>query len=107
MTLDEWLRTRTPPAPPALQARVVTALGASGQSGADDAPERFLGAAETLVEELLRDPGGGRAHALDLLAVDALVTYAFEAAAEQPETLARRAVEAMVRLAQCGQDARP
>lgn len=40
-----------------------------------------------------------RDRALDLLAVDALVTYAFEAAAEQPDTLAKRATEAMLSIA--------
>jgi hypothetical protein len=40
-----------------------------------------------------------RDRALDLLAVDALVTYAFEAASESPDTLASRATNAMMVIA--------
>jgi hypothetical protein len=40
----------------------------------------------------------GRESALDLLAADALATYALEAAAETPATLEDRALDAMNRL---------
>jgi hypothetical protein len=40
----------------------------------------------------------GRDSALDLLAVDALVTYAFEAASETPETLESQAASAIIQL---------
>ncbi len=43
-----------------------------------------------------------RDSALDLLAADALVTYAFEAASESPLELAQRATDAMVRMAVLG-----
>jgi hypothetical protein len=46
-----------------------------------------------------------RAQALELLAADALVTYAFEAASEEPEALAARADEAMRRIAELAHDA--
>jgi hypothetical protein len=60
--------------------------------------EQTLAAAETLLGELLARPTTGRESALDLLAVDALVTYAFEAASSEPATLGARAGEAMIRL---------
>jgi len=41
-----------------------------------------------------------RGSALDLLAVDALVTYAFEAAAETPAELEQLANDAMTRIAE-------
>lgn len=55
-------------------------------------------AANELLNDLLARASAGRESALDLLTVDALVTYAFEAAAKDPETLADRADEAMARL---------
>jgi hypothetical protein len=58
----------------------------------------LLDAAESLLRTLLAS-SPGREGALDLLAVDALVTYAFEAAADAPATLERQANEAMTRIA--------
>jgi hypothetical protein len=43
-----------------------------------------------------------RAQALDLLAADALLTYAFEAAADEPQSLVARADDAMLRIAEVG-----
>ena len=51
------------------------------------------------MSELLAIDCAMRDRALDLLAVDALVTYAFEAAAEHPESLAQRATTAMSSIA--------
>ncbi|MDB4876246.1 MAG: hypothetical protein JWM41_2692 [Gemmatimonadetes bacterium] len=58
-----------------------------------------IDAADELLRDLLSRPSAGRDSALDLLTVDALVTYAFEAAATEPEMLVRRANDAMARLA--------
>jgi hypothetical protein len=44
--------------------------------------------------------GDARAAALDLLAADACVTWALEAAADEPGTLAQRAEDAMRRITQ-------
>jgi hypothetical protein len=63
-----------------------------------DTPETLTNAAEQTLRSLLRLNATDRAGALDLLAADALVTYAFEAAADDPETLERRATTAMQRL---------
>jgi hypothetical protein len=67
---------------------------------AADAPSLCLDAGEELLADLLRrgPDGGGRTSALDLLAADALVTYAFEAAATNPADIERRAADAMHRL---------
>lgn len=99
MTVGEWLSARTPVPPAPLAARLRTVLGtrlADRSSGAHDA---VLATAESLLAELLALDCAARDRALDLLAVDALVTYAFEAAAENPDTLAARATSAMTAIA--------
>ena len=102
MTIAEWIATRAPAPPPALVERVLAALGPAGRDEATLAADRCLGAAERVVEELLRAGRTGRESAGDLLAADALVTYAFEAASDDPAALAERARGAMRRLARLG-----
>ena len=70
----------------------------SASADGDDLTEALTSAAERTLRSLLRVKATDRAGALDLLAADALVTYAFEAAADAPEELERRATEAMRRL---------
>jgi hypothetical protein len=103
VTLVDWLRERTPAPPAALSARVVQTLGARSEAEATTAPELCVAAAEELLRSLLSRPTAGRESALDLLTVDALVTYAFEAASEDPESVTDRAVAAMTRLAATAQ----
>lgn len=62
-----------------------------------EAPRIFVDAAEALLRDLLARPSTGRDVALDLLTVDALVTYAFEAAAADVESLPALADDAMRR----------
>ena len=99
MTLSGWLDARRPVPPPALRTRIDVALGDSLGSDADDALEACLSAGERLVESLLRNNATTRESALDLLAADALVTYAFEAGSDRPRELAGRARDAMTRIA--------
>lgn len=99
MTLREWLAARTPAPPAPLLERVQHALRASDQLQAGDAPAQCIEAAERILRDLLRDGRDSREDALDLLAADALATYAFEAAADQPELLDVRAAAAMQRFA--------
>jgi len=99
MTLEGWLDARRPAPPPVLRARIETALGAHMHDEAADHAETLLVAAESLVRALLDENATSRGSALDLLAADALVTYAFEALSEQPAHLPRRAAEAMTRIA--------
>jgi hypothetical protein len=98
VTLAEWLATRVPAPPPALQARLDDVLAGRRGEDASAAPDACLDAAEELLASLLRDGCTSRGSALDLLAVDALVTYAFEAAAADPASLDERAGRAMARI---------
>lgn len=74
-----WLAGRTPAPPAALRARLDEALGS-----VDDAagvPAALAEAALARLHDALA-LGDERAAAFELLAADALLTYAFEAAAE-------------------------
>ena len=99
MTLSAWLDARRPAPPPRLRARIDVALGRALENDADDAATACLRAGEQLARELLQENATSRDSALDLLAADALVTYAFEAASERPGELAARSRAAMARIA--------
>ena len=99
MTLGRWLDARRPAPPPALRARLETALGSHLNEEGLDPAETLLASAERLVRALLDENATSRGTALDLLAADALVTYAFEALSEQPADLSHRAAGAMNRIA--------
>jgi hypothetical protein len=102
MTIGEWLATRTPAPPPLLLDRVRDALGTAANEDARLAADRCVDTAVRVVAHLLRDRRTARESAADLLAADALVTYAFEAAGDDPGRLVDRAQSAMVRLARLG-----
>jgi len=102
MTVAEWVATREPAPPAALMERVLAALGRARDDHASLASERCLEAAERVVAGLLRDGRTGRESAGELLAADALVTYAFEAGSDDPARLAERAHAAMRRLSGLG-----
>ena len=102
MILAAWLDARRPVPPAALRARIDAALGPDLQTDTDDAAETLLTAGERLVRSLLVEDATSRESAIDLLAADALVTYAFEAASEQPVDLSSRAATAMARIAALG-----
>jgi hypothetical protein len=95
VTVGERLAQRTPALPAPLDARLRTALRDRMGDPASGAYDALLSTAESLLAELLTLDCATRDHAIDLLAVDALITYAFEAAADAPHTLSARAVEAM------------
>jgi len=99
MNLLAWLRARAPAPPEALRTRVVDALGSRATEDASRASEFCLAAATELLEQLLKQEPLGRESAIDLLAADALVTYAFEAAANDIDQLDARATAAMTQLA--------
>lgn len=96
MNAREWILSRAPAPPSALASRLTEALGTQSHIEPTDA---CLDAAVVLLGRLLGDAELGRDGAFDLLTADALVTYAFEAAAEQLPQLNDRAMAAMVRLA--------
>ncbi len=95
MTVGEWLAQRTPAPPSPLDVRVRAALHRQIGGRASEAYGAVLSTAESLLAELLILGCESRERALDLLAIDALITYAFEAAAESPDTLSARATHAM------------
>lgn len=73
-----WLDARRPAPPAALRARLELAV-------ADDAlplAEHLAELGRVLLARVASRPAGGRELALDLLAADAFITYAFEAQAE-------------------------
>jgi hypothetical protein len=88
--------------PPALARRMREALDSYHRS-AGAAPvetaESYLAAGERLLAELLSGDCSSRDCALDLLTADALVTYAFELAANDPSRIGERAQQATARLA--------
>ena len=102
MTVGAWLENRTPPAPDALAARVREALGPRWTADAPDAGAACEAAAEEILAALLAAGRTGRETALDLLAADALVTYAFEHASESAADLDGAAAAAMTRIAALG-----
>lgn len=99
--LSDWLASRTPSPPPRLAARLAAAVPASESSDPDDTPRSLIAAAATILQATVDQPGNERngTAALDLLAVDALVTYAVEAAAEDCEKFAALTDEMILRLA--------
>lgn len=102
MTVGEWIETRSPEAPAALRARLREVVDAQRETDALNTSEVCLAAAEHVVIALLGRDSTSRDAALDLLAADALVTYAFEAAAAAPIDLIARASDAMTRMAALG-----
>jgi hypothetical protein len=79
-----WLAAREPRAPERLLARMDAALAGRTES---EIPEALAGAAFSCLRAALAG-GADRSAAWDLLAADALLTYACEAAAERgPDAL--------------------
>jgi len=101
VSVDAWLAGRAPAPPAALaeRLRALAAAHAPSAEGGAAAADALLVAAEDVLRRLLREGCGARQSALDLLVADALATYAFEAAAEDPAELPARAERAMIRIA--------
>jgi len=99
---SEWLTSRRPSPPANLAQRLESALS-EFLSAPDVAPsDAFAVAAAGILRRLMRaesKPSSRREEAIDLLAVDALVTYAIEAAADECESFAERTEAVMARLA--------
>lgn len=100
MTHARWIASRTPPAPERLALRVRRVIEAHPEWESLPVADALVAAAESLLDGALGERAGeAREAALDLLAADACVTWAFEAAADAPSTLGARAEDAMRRLA--------
>ncbi|MBC7791286.1 MAG: hypothetical protein H7Z74_15170 [Anaerolineae bacterium] len=98
MTVGDWLSSRLGFAPPALAGQVRAALDADMLRGVEELPEICVSKGERLLRDLLLKAPDARERAGELLLVDALVTYAFEAAIENVQTLDDRARLAIERL---------
>lgn len=97
--------------PPALAHRMQTALDgyrvSIGAAATLATPEVYLGAGELLLTRLIGADCTSRNCALDLLAADALVTYAFELAGDDPARIEVRAELATARFAALAHVAAP
>jgi hypothetical protein len=94
------LESRTPPPPDPLRSRILLALGDGLGRDVEHTERVCLDAAERVLSGLFTDGNGSRHEAADLLAADALVTYALEFAAEAPSDFAARATRAIERFGQ-------
>lgn len=98
MTVGDWLAAARPAPPAALSARIGSAIGPRIAESHAESPRVMVDAALALVEELASRGCARRDDAIDLLAADALMTYAFEVAADAPDSIATLAQEAIERL---------
>jgi hypothetical protein len=82
----EWIASRAPRAPQALTARLLAALDSDADAPDARTAEVCLAAATRTLETLLAENRFGRGAAIDLLAIDALTTLAFEHASLHADT---------------------
>jgi len=75
------------------------ALGPALQKDSAESTAEFLAAAERMLRSLVASGETGRSVAADLLTIDALTTYAVEAATETLDNLPDFAEDAMARFA--------
>lgn len=94
-----WFDGISPAPPEGLRSRLAALLEPFAHLPAQQVPEACLDAGEKLLDALLASGSTSRATALDLLAVDALITYAFQAAADDPALIDVRAARALARIA--------
>jgi len=90
-----WVAAHAEQPPAALRARLDGILNAERDGASAPVAPALLAAGEELLATILRSGSTQRDAALDLLTADALVTYAFEAAAEDASTLDARSAAAM------------
>lgn len=98
-SVGAWFAAVEPTPPAALALRLAQLLAPYAELPVAQLPESCLQAGEKLLDGLLASGSTSRATALDLLAVDALVTYAFQAAADEPSRIEARAARAMAGIA--------
>jgi len=87
-----WLGTRRPAPPAALRAQIEGAV----TDAALPLPAHLANLGRVLLGKVASRPLGGRDLALDLLAADAFVTYAFEAQAEEDVSAVARLAESVL-----------
>ena len=84
----DWLASRDVDAPPELTECVMALIKSRPDWERLARADAFILAAEQLLRRVLAGGAVARANALELLAADACVTWAFESAAEEPKTVA-------------------
>ena len=99
MSRKDWLSRQDPSPPAELADAMRTAVNDSQEPTAND----LLGAAERLLDKVLRTDCETRASALDLLTVDALMTHALRLANDDPKLREEFPAEAMNRIASARQ----
>ena len=104
MTLTAWLDRRTPAPPTTLDRRIREVLQIVPPIDPADTHAHLAATAEQVLGRLLDDECDSRNSALDLLVADALMTYAFEAAADEPSAIDERAHRAMHRIPRLGRE---
>ena len=77
-----WLEARRPVPPDALRACLEATVTDAEPSSRVPLPDQLALLGRRLLGRVAGRPNGGRELALELLAADALITYAFEAQAE-------------------------
>jgi hypothetical protein len=105
----EWLQSRRPLPPPKLFDRLALAVTSLSDESKMSRSEILANAAAAILAPLVASGGPeasrNREVATDLLAADALVTYAIEAAAEECDAIARnidRVIAPLASLAPAG-----
>ena len=94
-----WLESRTPESPAALIECIRKVFVEHPEYEKLHRVDAFVDAGELLLRRVLGADSAARASALNLLAADACVTYAFEAAADEPAKLGARADAAKAKIA--------
>ena len=77
-----WLAARRPVPPDALRASIEAVVSDAELSPLDPLPDQLALLGRQMLGRVAGRPGGGRELAVELLAADAFITYAFEAQAE-------------------------
>jgi hypothetical protein len=90
-----WMAAHDEQPPDALRARLQALVAATPVRDGAPVSEALLLAGQSLLAGILGSGSTQRDAALDLLTADALVTYAFEAAADDPSSLDAQAAAAM------------
>jgi len=80
MTAEKWLAARTPRPPANLAAALRSAVAATVADNTTPVSRRLIGAAGSLLSRVVEAGCAERSGALDLLTLDALLSYAMEAA---------------------------
>ena len=77
-----WLAARRPVPPDALRGGIEAVVRDAELSPLDPLPDQLALLGRQMLGRVAGRPGGGRELAIELLAADAFITYAFEAQAE-------------------------